>query len=534
MKYSLRIPLPVLLSLGLLTACGGNQASDTATQPKIERVADPAALIERARVFDGGEGVRVEIVELKEEGQALLRVTGTPSDIDGMVLPHSVEDNGRRLNFITERHGRPLYTVIRNTNYNGSTEWTLYVGMSRFGGRGLSFDEEATESFDAVALYRSYEEQRDSGAIAELQRFDRASEIADSEAEFEKTRAAAAEDCGADFSASIDWSTVDDERLKSLSIESFCSGGLDALRGMCSEAPVREFASQIERYECRFGDEMALRVEGSTMHWTTSPDGKNQTQYARETLQALPTDDATLGESIALSQVRVCVDKAHKRYVVMRPENGPKPGMYYGDGKSFHHVETPSMLGSGWFFEPRFYNERHNENFRGYDLRSYSYVKVDDEENTCSVTCGTRTTELPLMPADKVAGFVSDMKVEPAPMPRRPYALARDQKGIYYFVDRSTEPGRERDFQLYVGPLGSLKPQAMKNVVSDSEGEIFSSKAGDLRFVLGRNEALWIAKRRERKLLKVPVEDNYKMIYNNLGVYFGVSLGTPCDDFGLE
>jgi hypothetical protein len=148
--------------------------------------------------------------------------------------------------------------------------------------------------------------------------------------------------------------------------------------------------------------------------------------------------------------------------------------------------------------------------------------------------CGTRKTELALMAADKVPALLGKMQVEPAPMLRVPHALARDRQGTYYFVDRSTEPGRERDFQLHVGKLGNLKRQSMKNVVADSEGEIFSSSAGDLRFIIGRDEALWITGKSERKLLAVPIAENWQMIYNKLGVYFGVDLGNPCDHYGAE
>ena len=70
----------------------------------------------------------------------------------------------------------------------------------------------------------------------------------------------------------------------------------------------------------------------------------------------------------------------------------------------------------------------------------------------------------------------------------------------------------------------------MTNVVSDSEGDIFSTKTGSLRLILNKNESTWIEGKKQRKLVLVPVEDNARMIYTELGVYTGERLGTPCDD----
>jgi len=112
---------------------------------------------------------------------------------------------------------------------------------------------------------------------------------------------------------------------------------------------------------------------------------------------------------------------------------------------------------------------------------------------------------------------------------RKPYALARDRKGIYYFVDRSDKPDA-RDFRLYRGPKGNLKQLQMTNIVLDSKGDIFSTKSGDLRLVLEKENSFWVKGRKSQPLINIPVNDNLRMIYNELGVYIGVRLGTPCDD----
>ena len=70
----------------------------------------------------------------------------------------------------------------------------------------------------------------------------------------------------------------------------------------------------------------------------------------------------------------------------------------------------------------------------------------------------------------------------------------------------------------------------MTNVVSDSQGDIFTTKKGELRLVLDQTRSVWIAGKKETALTSVPVDANRIMIYTDLGVYAGQRLGTPCDD----
>jgi hypothetical protein len=126
-------------------------------------------------------------------------------------------------------------------------------------------------------------------------------------------------------------------------------------------------------------------------------------------------------------------------------------------------------------------------------------------------------------------------KASYAPNPQKfvPHALLRDSRGTYYFVDRGFPPEESRNFRVFLGPRGDLKQQKMTNVVSDSEGEIFSTRKGELRLVLDRQlTPQWIenAKKRSVELRVVPVHENLPLIYNELGVYTGARLGTPCDD----
>ena len=234
--------------------------------------------------------------------------------------------------------------------------------------------------------------------------------------------------------------------------------------------------------------------------------------------------DPKVRDSMAL-----CSDgKSHYVGIATSGEGSP---LFYGDGKKlFQLTEENRFTPTHWFFEPRMYNKKNNESFRGMDLRVYSHVDFDADKKSCAVTCGDRTTELKIVDADDAKSLLSKATFFPALRTRVPYALARDPRAVYYYVDRGATPATEKSFRLFRGPKGALKLQKMTDVASDSEGEIFATKTGSLRLILDKRQSSWLMGEKATTLTLVPVEQNFPMIYNELGVYAGERLGTPCDD----
>ncbi|MBZ4415491.1 hypothetical protein [Myxococcus sp. RHSTA-1-4] len=244
----------------------------------------------------------------------------------------------------------------------------------------------------------------------------------------------------------------------------------------------------------------------------------------------------TLGQRMLLESTSVCTD-GRGHYVVAMPIRGRSHvQFFYGDGTRFtqmplapNHVWVPR----GAFLDPRFANPEANSNVNdsGLDLRPYSYVKVDPKANTCAVTCGTRTTPFTVLEHAQAREMLLKATYDVSPQKYEPHALLRDGKGTYYLVERSTSTSGQMGYRVFIGPRGRLKQQQMVNVVADSKGEIFSTKQGDLQLVLDREQpSLWVVKKNRKKLRAVPVEENLLLIYNELGVYTGARLGTPCDD----
>jgi hypothetical protein len=247
------------------------------------------------------------------------------------------------------------------------------------------------------------------------------------------------------------------------------------------------------------------------------------------------------GEKAALDKTAVCTDgKSH--YVVLAPHEKQITTLYYGDGKKFFHVPLPPWVLTGDnFFEPRFFAKTKNSSFRGLDMRLFATVDFNGDKKTCSVSCGERTTPLQIMDPDAKKGMLVGAAYEASPHKWEAHRLARDNNGRYFYVDKGNTPDTEKSFRLFVGPKGRMKLQKMTNVVADSEGEIFTTKSGSLRYVTDRKAPpLWIEKGKKTTLTVVPIEgtdehgepiNNYQLVYNELGVYLGQKLGNPCDDW---
>jgi hypothetical protein len=196
--------------------------------------------------------------------------------------------------------------------------------------------------------------------------------------------------------------------------------------------------------------------------------------------------------------------------------------VYYGDGRRFYAQRVWGGASSGTemfavnFWDPRF--------VRGVE------AELRFKDGRYTVSCGDRDTELKPLPADGARALTTQAAFFKPLWPWRSYALARDDRGTYFYVDRQREPADSRNFRLFSGPRGKLKQLDMINVVSDSVGEIFVTRSGKLWLIFGKEESFWIRGKTRQGLTNVPVQDNAALIHDEVGAYAGQRLGTPCDD----
>ncbi len=548
-KNSRRL-IGILSLFGAASACGGVQSSpadpptekaepSTEGAETTEPAPEPLPPVVQTRVFEGPGNLTVTVLDL-EGGDAIIQVDGVPSELRGKAYRYTLKKNGSTLRYQTPWHGRTLNTLVRRNEWGRNPTWRAYVLDGHQNGHRVTYSDKETSKVDVDAVLATHQSHIADGSAAAFAAFDRAAEQVEEERALARDVARTEKECEHSLSVKIVWDTVSQQQLIDKSISNYCGTLLSGMRSVCRFDSGKKFVkNHIESARCRFDGEHELTEDEGTVIWAIGFEAVNLADKARDALEAQETSSGIpLGDAILTDRTTVCTDKTGEYVFAMGPQEAPHRGMAYGKGKKLSYIPVPPHLSEGWFFDPRQPNNTRNKNFRGYDMRLYSRVQADKKEGICELTCGSRKIPMKLLTGDAKKEALKDVDYQPNPHTREPYALASDSYGNYYYVDRGNTEETKRDFRLYRGKKGALKPLKMTDLTSDSEGEIFASESGELRLVLGNKrtpesrprKAEWIRGRRTTELTALPVHENYPLIYNELGVYLGERLGVPCDD----
>jgi len=197
--------------------------------------------------------------------------------------------------------------------------------------------------------------------------------------------------------------------------------------------------------------------------------------------------------------------------------------VFYGDGKTMYQQRVIGSSTDGshrsWIvWAPR--------------VKGIQNASIDLTPSAMEVRCTNHKEgkkALTELAADEAKTFLAHAVFYPPLWRRTAHFLARDDDGTYYYVDQLQDQYGGKGFRVFVGPKGAMKELAMTNVVSDSAGEIFATKGGELKIITGTDgTAVW--KKGEKKLPLVVLDlwKNRYLIYRDLGIYG--ALGVVCDD----
>jgi hypothetical protein len=252
-------------------------------------------------------------------------------------------------------------------------------------------------------------------------------------------------------------------------------------------------------------------------------------------------DDAAKVDAIDISAYRddlvVLTDDDGVIYVarpkVIGREGGP---VFVGDGKVFYEQYSTGGGSDG------------TKNTWSYALWAPRVAGYDDavlwttEDKKFFISCGQdRKTELRPVGKKDADRMLKDAAFRPKLFDRKPHLLARDDTGVYYYVDididaRASNTGSndERRYQhghrVFVGKKGAMKQLPMTNIVADSEGEIYETKRGELQIVTEADTktGTWVRGRKKTTLKILDRADNRYLIYRELGIYGFI--GTACEE----
>jgi hypothetical protein len=212
-------------------------------------------------------------------------------------------------------------------------------------------------------------------------------------------------------------------------------------------------------------------------------------------------------------------------YVVFR---GDDPKVFYGPNAKAVYEQV--IIGSSSDGEGRWeYNSWAPRVPNGSHLASLERKK----DGTFHKGCGDKDeTGLIELSGEKAHAVLDKTPFLSMGIVRVPHLLARDDSGVYYYVDRIAKVYGGKGYRVFVGRKGAMKQMPLTDVASDSAGDVFSTRSGDLRLVRNsednKEKLTWVKGARRTELVFLDTDVNSVVIFKDLGLYG--FLGTLCDD----
>ncbi len=227
--------------------------------------------------------------------------------------------------------------------------------------------------------------------------------------------------------------------------------------------------------------------------------------------------------------------------------------LVFADSQGNHYVvkpakpgtdKTPSEIGRLWFGTPGkpLYEQRvvgGSRNGKAWDITTWA-PRIDNirpgyfqfhADGTYSKGCGDQpNVPLTQLTGDKAKAVLDKTPLMTEYLMRRAHMLARDDRGTYYYVDRLHAGLGGKGYRVFVGKKGAMKQLPLTDVATDTGGEVFSTKSGDLRLDhQNRDQKMaWIRGEKRTELVTLDVDANSPLIFSHLGIY--PFLGTICDN----
>jgi hypothetical protein len=150
--------------------------------------------------------------------------------------------------------------------------------------------------------------------------------------------------------------------------------------------------------------------------------------------------------------------------------------------------------------------------------------------------CGEDATKVALteLTGDKAKAILDKSSFLSTAMIRRPHLLARDDSGVYYYVDVIRNEYGGKGYRVFVGKKGAMKQRPLSDIATDSAGDVFATKTGDLRIVRDVSDSskattTWVKGEKRTQLVSLDLDLSSVLIYKDLGVY-GFT-GSICENY---
>lgn len=253
-----------------------------------------------------------------------------------------------------------------------------------------------------------------------------------------------------------------------------------------------------------------------------------------------PKPDKPIATKDVVDKLAVFKDDTGNFYVTPKPgafadSDAGNQWVFFGDAKGVFQQSIVGFSMNGAELSWNLWSPR---------AKNMTTGELTIDKSGVSISCSYRDSKydkrnLVVLSDDQARAFIQKTPFLPRLWKRQAHFLARDDEGNYFYVDRLQDEFGGKGYRVFSGLKGQMKELAMTNIVSDSAGEIFATKGGDLRVVTENprvaeeqgkadSKAYWKKAGTRSDLVVLPLYPNKYLIYRELGIYG--RLGVVCDD----
>lgn len=230
------------------------------------------------QVFDAGKGISVTVAPSSDGKQALIQVSGINHPLDEVVLLSTISERGNdERDYTTTLDGSAYNMLIKRQGWGGE-QYQLYLPSTD--GFELGFDETKSKEAKPANLLALYEQQKKKGIQDKLSSFDREKRVADFTQQLQQIDQEASKACDTPLVTKVEWSAIDDDKLKRLSVPSFCGEVVSQLANLCQNGDEQQaVAKGLKTVQCSFAQQLKLRENEATLTFTTHEEAPNQGDF---------------------------------------------------------------------------------------------------------------------------------------------------------------------------------------------------------------------------------------------------------------
>jgi hypothetical protein len=218
--------------------------------------------VESVKAYKGKDGQVVEVVRLapRDSGKAAVRVRGSDSVADGLVLDCAVSSESGGFRFTTKREGADWNVLVQD-----GEKYTVFVpDRPEF---KVAYDEAAATAVDAAALLSDQKAQRTDGRLWTFERKSWPRLWAKYDKKAAEASATLAKSCGRAVAVSVAWHTFPDDVMADLDAWKLCEPVVAHLQKRCSKA------ERFDAVTCALGDQFALTKDAASLRFVTTRGG---------------------------------------------------------------------------------------------------------------------------------------------------------------------------------------------------------------------------------------------------------------------